>query len=90
MDQLRNALRVKHYYYRTGKSYIYRVRRYIYFHNLKHPREMDAYELRAFFNHPAQRENVSASTQNQALNFKYQQQKIKKREPISFSSVCFF
>jgi hypothetical protein len=50
LDQLRNALRVKHYSYRTGKSYIYRVRRFIYFHNLKHPREMDAYELRAFFN----------------------------------------
>jgi len=68
LDQLRTALRVKHYSYRTEKSYISWARRFIYFHNKKHPQAMGTYEVRAFLNYLAQHENVSASTQNQALN----------------------
>ena len=68
LDQLRTVLRVKHYSYRTEKSYISCVRRFIYFHNKKHPQAMGTYEVRAFLNYLAQHENVSASTQNQALN----------------------
>lgn len=40
LEQLRAALRVKHYSYRTEKSYIYWVRRFIYFHNKKHPQSL--------------------------------------------------
>ena len=68
LDQLSAALRIKHYSYRTEKSYICWVRRFIYFHDKKHPQVMGAYEVRSFLNHLAQHENVSASTQNQALN----------------------
>ena len=68
LDQLREALQVKHYSYGTEKSYVYWVRRFIYFHNKAHPRNMATREVRAFLSHLAQQEHVSASTQNQALN----------------------
>ena len=68
LEQLRTVLRVKHYSYRTEKSYINWVRRFIYFHDKKHPQTMGTYEVRAYLNYLAQHENVSASTQNQALN----------------------
>ena len=59
---------MKHYAYRTEKSYVYWTRRFIYFHHKKHPRTMGTSEVRAFLSHLAQQERVSASTQNQALN----------------------
>ena len=68
LDQLRAALRVKHYAYRTEKSYVYWVRRFIYFHQKKHPRSMGTCEVQAALSYLAQHEYVSASTQNQALN----------------------
>lgn len=67
LDQLRDALRVKHYSYSTEKAYVHWVMRYILFHNKRHPREMGAPEIEAFLTHLANHENVSASTQNQAL-----------------------
>lgn len=33
LDQVRDAIRLKHYSYRTEESYLYRIRRYILFHN---------------------------------------------------------
>jgi len=67
LDQLRDALRLKHYSYSTEKTYVHWVTRYILFHNKRHPREMGAPEIEAFLTHLATHENVSASTQNQAL-----------------------
>ncbi len=37
LDQLRNALRVRHYSLSTEKSYVYWVRLYIRYFKLKHP-----------------------------------------------------
>ncbi|MBW8036316.1 MAG: integron integrase [Planctomycetes bacterium] len=88
LDQLRAALRVKHYAYRTEKSYVYWARRFIYFHNKKHPRTMGTCEVRAFLSHLAQHDNVSASTQNQALNalvFLYRQ--VMQKELGSIDAV---
>lgn len=68
LDEMRTALRRKHYSYRTEQTYIDWVRRYIHFHNLRHPREMGMPELNAFLTHLAINQNVSASTQNQALS----------------------
>lgn len=67
-DQVRAALRRKHYSYRTEQNYLHWMRRFIYFHNKRHPREMAEPEVAAFLTHLAVERRVSASTQNQALN----------------------
>ena len=68
LDELRAILRMKHYSYRTEQSYVYWARRYIRFHNMKHPNSMGALEVKSFCSHLAEQERVSASTQNQAFN----------------------
>jgi integron integrase len=68
LDQLREVIRIKHYSYSTEKTYSHWARRYILFHNKRHPAEMGTPEIEAFLSHLAQEANVSASTQNQAFN----------------------
>jgi len=68
LDQLRDTIRLKHYSYRTEQSYVQWVRRYILFHNKRHPQEMAVPEITAFLTHLAVKEQVAASTQNQALS----------------------
>jgi integron integrase len=68
LDQVREKLRVKHYAYRTEKTYIFWMRRFILFHVKKHPKDMGAKEIEAFLTHLAVNRRVAASTQNQALN----------------------
>ena len=68
LDQVRDAIRLKHYSYSTEKTYVHWAKRYILFHNKRHPAEMATGEVEAFLTHLAKDENVSASTQNQALN----------------------
>ena len=68
LDQIRDAIRLKHYSYSTEKTYVHWARRYILFHNKRHPAEMGAVEIETFLTHLAKEDNVSASTQNQALN----------------------
>jgi site-specific recombinase XerD len=68
LDQLRDAIRIKHYSHSTEKTYIHWAKRYILFHNKRHPAEMGVPEIEAFLSHLAQEGNVSASTQNQAFN----------------------
>jgi len=68
LDQLRDAIRLKHYSYSTEKTYVHWAKRYILFHNKRHPAEMGAVEIESFLTHLAKEGNVSASTQNQALN----------------------
>lgn len=67
MDQVRTAIRYKHYSIRTEKSYTHWVKRYILFHNKRHPREMGEIEVMQFINSLVTRGQVTASTQNQAL-----------------------
>ena len=54
--------------YRTEQAYVGWDKRFILFHNKRHPSEMGANEVRAFMTHLARNRNVAASTQNQALN----------------------
>ena len=68
MDQMRQVMRVKHYAYQTEKSYLHWARRYILFHDKRHPSELGTAEVRAFLSYLAVDRHVSASTQNQALN----------------------
>lgn len=67
MDELRAALRARHYSPRTEKAYCQWARRYIHFHGLRHPAEMTEPEINAFLTHLAVEDKVAASTQNQAL-----------------------
>jgi len=68
LDRLREAIRSRHYSRRTEQTYCSWVKRFIYFHNLRHPEEMAEPEINAFLTHLAVKERVSASTQNQALS----------------------
>jgi len=68
LDQVRDALRLKHYAYRTEVTYIQWIRRYILFHQKRHPREIGVPEIEAFLSHLAVSERVTASTQNQAFS----------------------
>ncbi len=68
LDQVRDTLRVKHYSIRTEESYIQWIKRFIYFHNKKHPADMGEAEITAFLTHLAVNKNVTSSTQNQALS----------------------
>lgn len=68
IEQVRTVIRLKHYSLRTEESYVQWIRRFILFHNKRHPREMGAEEITRYLSHLARARNVSASTQNQALN----------------------
>jgi len=66
LDQVREALRSKHYSIRTEQSYIDWITRYIRFHQLRHPRDLGLSEIEAFLSDLAVAGHVAASTQNQA------------------------
>lgn len=68
LDQVRGVIRLKHYSIRTEQSYLGWIRRFILFHKKRHPRDMGAEEVTAFLTELAVNGNVTASTQNQALN----------------------
>ena len=68
LDQVREKIRVKHYSIRTETQYLQWIKRFIYFHGKRHPRDLGAAEVEAFLSHLATEGNVSASTQNQALS----------------------
>ena len=68
LDQVRNAIRLKHYSIRTEQSYTDWIRRFILFHAKRHPLEMAEAEVTEFLTHLARDGNVAASTQNQALS----------------------
>jgi integron integrase len=85
LDQLSDALRMKHYSYRTEQAYVDWVRRFILFHQKRHPAAMGEEEIRAFLAHLASERNVAASTQNQALSailFLYREVLQKELEPV--------
>ena len=67
LDDVRNLMRVRHYSYETEKIYIYWIRQYIYFHKIRHPKELGAAGIEAFLTYLAVEKTVAASTQNQAL-----------------------
>lgn len=68
LDQLRQAIRVRNYSIRTEQAYVQWARRFILFHGKRHPESMHDREVVEFLTHLAVKRNVSASTQNQALN----------------------
>jgi integrase len=84
LDQVRSAIRVKHYSIRTEETYVNWIKRFILFHHKRHPQEMNSPEIEQFLTHLAVERNVAASTQNQALAallFLYQQ---VLRQPLDY------
>jgi integron integrase len=68
LDRVRDAIRTRHYSRRTEEAYVHWIRRYIVFHKKTHPSAMGAPEISAFLTWLAVQQQVSASTQNQALS----------------------
>lgn len=68
MERLRHRLRTRHYSSRTEKAYCHWVRRFVLFHDRRHPDTMGDAEIAAFLTHLANVGKVSASTQNQAMH----------------------
>lgn len=68
LDRVRNAIRARHYSRRTEKAYVGWIRRFIFFHNKRHPAAMGSDEVNAFLTSLAVDHHVSATTQNQALS----------------------
>lgn len=68
LARVRTAIRVRHYSYRTEQAYVGWIVRFIRFHRYRHPEEMGGAEVAAFLSDLAQRRQVSAATQNQALS----------------------
>ncbi len=68
LDQVRDAIRRKHYSLRTEDTYVHWIKRFIYFQSKRHPRDLGEAEVTAFLNHLARDRGVAAATQNQALS----------------------
>lgn len=68
LDQVRETIRLKHYSQSTEKTYALWIKRFILFHQKRHPLEMGEREIETFLSSLAIQEKVSASTQNQAFN----------------------
>ena len=76
LEQVREAIRVRHYSIRTEQTYVGWIKRFILFHGKRHPRDMGGQEVQQFLSHLAVAGHVAASTQSQALSavlFLYQQ-----------------
>src|SRR6185436_15088696 len=88
LDQVRDVARLRHLSLRTEQAYLTWIKRYIFFHNKQHPRELDAEAVRAFLTHLAVNDRVAASTQNQAFHallFLYRQ--VLKVEALNIEGV---
>ncbi len=68
LDQVRGAIRVRHYSIRTEHAYISWIKQFIHFHGKRHPAELGDTEVCVFLTYLAQQRHVAAATQNQALN----------------------
>ena len=68
LDQMRDVLQTQHYAIRTENAYVDWARRFILFHQKRHPTERGRVEIEAFLTYLAVQRHVAASTQNQALS----------------------
>src|SRR5690606_32937147 len=67
LDQVRHKLRLKHHAASTEKQYVSWIRRFILFHEKRHPRELGRKDVERFLTHLAVDRHVASSTQNQAF-----------------------
>jgi integron integrase len=86
IEMVESEIRVRHYSIRTEEAYIIWIKRFLSFHNLKDPARLDTKDIRKYLNYLAGERNVSAATQNLALNalvFLYTQ--VLKQDPGDFN-----
>ena len=67
IESVRGFIRLKHLSLRTEETYLGWIRRYILFHDKRHPKDLGSAHVREFLTHLAVVGNVAASTQNQAF-----------------------
>ena len=85
LDQMRNTLRRKHYAYRTEKTYIDWARRYILYHDKRHPKDMGIPEIEKYLTYLAVERKISASTQNPCTELIEAK---PLQESFSFTPMC--
>jgi hypothetical protein len=68
LDSLRQAIRVRRYSIRTEEAYVGWAKRFILYHDKRHPVDMAEAEVAAFLSHLAVDLAVAPATQNQAMN----------------------
>jgi len=68
LAEVRNVARMRHFSIRTEQAYVNWIRRFILFHQKRHPRDMGEAEIRTFISHLAVEGEISASTQTVALS----------------------
>ena len=68
LDIVREKVRLKHYSYSTERTYVHWIKQYIFFHNKKHPIEMQKREIEEYLTFLATKKRVSPTTQNQAFS----------------------
>jgi hypothetical protein len=66
LDRVHQIIRRKHYSVRTEQAYVDWIKRFIFFHDKRHPSDLGATGVEAFLTHVAVEREVSAATQNQA------------------------
>ncbi len=84
LEDVRDTLRLRHYSYRTEKSSVHWIRKFILFHKKRHPAEMGKDEIRNFLTFLARQTKDSASTQNQALSVLLFLYKQDRQEEIGY------
>ena len=68
LDEVRAVARMRHLSIRTEQAYVSWIRRFIIFHQKRHPRDMGENEIRAFISDLAVNAGITASTQTVALS----------------------
>ena len=68
LDQLRERIRYRRYSIRTEQAYVYWVRYFVRWHEIRHPAEMAGPEVESFLSYLAVDRAVSSSTHRQALS----------------------
>ncbi|MCC4264715.1 phage integrase N-terminal SAM-like domain-containing protein [Oceanimonas smirnovii] len=68
LNRIRRELRLGGYSLRTEKTYLHWIKRFIRFHQLRHPADMGASEVRRFLTWLAADCHVAVNTQKTALN----------------------
>ena len=68
LDVVHEQIRIRHYSMKTERTYVGWIKRYIFFHQKKHPIDMGKAEIETFLTHLAVDRKISATTQNLQVN----------------------
>ena len=68
LDQVRYVIRKKYYSIRPEQAYLQWIKRFVLFHNKRHPKDMGEKEISQYISYLATDRQAASSTQNQAIN----------------------